>query len=425
MRGPAAVLVVAGALGGCSLAGPRPAGAGGGAGAGGPGPVDGPRVEVERMSAEPEVRVGVVVDVASLELDATGALELVDAAGRVRGSGAGPWRVSASGGGVEARGAGETLRTDGTFVARPRSGQVRVNGTAYHGAVLLRAAASGVTAVNLLDMERYLRGVVPLEIGAGRPAEELEAVKAQAIAARTYAIRHMGRRESLGFDFYGSVMDQVYGGLDAEDPVSTRAVRETEGQVLVYRGEPIEAFYHSTCGGSTAALEEVWQGDPRPYLQAVSDRRPGGGWYCESSNRFRWTESWDAEELRATLTTGLRDRGRSGTVTRVESLDITGRSASGRASQLRIRTNLGQELVAGDSIRWVLRPEPNRILNSTLIEVETPGRGEVTRLVVEGAGWGHGIGMCQIGAVGRSRAGHSYRDILLTYYPGTRIARLY
>lgn len=409
-RGAGLLLVLALGLGGCTVAGPRP----------------GARpVPVEAPGEEPEVRVGVRVDAASLELDGTGRVELVDGAGRVLEEGQGPWTVRAAGDGVEVRGPSATTRVGGTLVARPLSGRVRLDGRAYRGAVLVTPGESGVTGVNLLDLESYLLGVVPLEIGAGRPPEELEAVKAQAIAARTYAIRHMGRREARGFDFYGSVLDQVYGGLDAEDPVSSRAVQETRGEVLVYRGEPIEAFYHSTCGGRTAALEEVWPGAPRPYLRSVSDRRPGGGWYCESSNRFRWTEEWDARALAATLSRGLQSRGHSGTVSTVESMDVTGRTPSGRAAELRIRTNLGQELVHGDSIRRVLRPEPDRILNSTAIEVHTRGREEVTELVVEGAGWGHGIGMCQIGAVGRARQGHTYRDILLTYYPGTRIARLY
>ncbi len=413
----AVVAVVAGSA--CSVAGPRP----GSRGPSGPeGPVDIPGVEA---GVEPEVRVGVKVGVASLELDGTGRVAIVDAAGRARSSGAGPWTVTGTEGGLDLRAGGETVRVSGIVVARPASGQVRVDGKPYHGAILLRPATGGVTAVNVLDMERYLLGVVPLEIGAGRPAEELEAVKAQAIAARTYAVRHMGRREALGFDFYGSVNDQVYGGVSAEDPVSSRAVRETAGQIIAYDGRPIEAFYHSTCGGHTAALEEVWVGEPRPYLQSISDRNPRGGWFCESSNRFRWTEEWSEAELHATLTAGLRARGATGSVSRVESMDVTRRSRSGRAQRLVIQTNLGREEVFGDSIRRVLMPDPNRILNSTAVEIRTLRGGAVTGLVVEGAGWGHGIGMCQIGAVGRSRAGHSYRDILLAYYPGTTIVRLY
>lgn len=406
------------AVGACTVAGPR---------VGEPAPGD-PGAEppaVDVPAAEPEVRVGLKVDVESLDLDGTGGIEVVDEAGRVRTTGRGPWTVRPTAGGLELRGSGETVRSPGVLVVRPVTGQVRVDGKRYRGAILLHRAASGVTASNLVEMETYLLGVVPHEIGAGRPPEEVEAVKAQAIAARTYAVRHMGRRDALGFDFYATVQDQVYGGADAEDPVSSEAVRATAGEIIAYDGKPIEAYYHSTCGGRTAALEEVWPGSPRPYLQSVSDRRPEGGWFCESSNRFRWTEQWDEEALHSTLTAALATRGQAGTVTEVEAIEVTERSRSGRAAELRIRTNLGEDRIPGDSIRWVLRPEPNRGLNSTAIEVHTHGADEVTQLVVEGAGWGHGIGMCQIGALGRARAGHSYRDILLTYYPGTRIVRLY
>lgn len=407
--GLAATLAVA-ALGACTVAGPRP----------GSPPVE----RAEGPREEPAVRIGVVVAVPSVQLDGTSRVQVSDPGGRVLVEGAGPWTVERSGDAVRLTGPDGERATAPSLVARPDGGTVRVDGTGYRGAVLVQPAENGVTAVNLVELERYLLGVVPLEIGAGRPADELEAVKAQAIAARTYAIRHMGRREAHGFDLYGTVQDQVYGGADAEDETTSRAVRETRGEILVHDGEPIEAYYHSTCGGRTAALEEVWNGPPRPYLESVSDRRRGGGWYCETSNRFRWTEQWDAEALRGTLTRAYRARGVDGTVTDVDGLEVTGRTRSGRAEAVRVRTNLGEMVVAGDSIRWLLRPSPDRILNSAAIELDTHG-DDGRALVVEGAGWGHGIGMCQIGALGRARDGHSYREILGTYYPGSRIARLY
>ncbi|MDX1674824.1 MAG: SpoIID/LytB domain-containing protein [Longimicrobiales bacterium] len=386
-------------------------------------PVDVPPAEAVR-GASPEVRVGVAVDEPSIRVATDRGAELTDPGGRVWDRGSGPWVVTRSGSGVEVRDGGRSIRLRGGVVVRSRDGRVRVNGTAYRGAVLIRAAATGVTAVNLLDLETYLRGVVPLEIGAGRPPEALEAVKAQAVAARTYAIRHLGRRDALGFDYYGTVADQVYGGADAEDPVSTRAVEETRGQILTYDGEPIEAYYHSTCGGRTAALEEVWRGAPRPYLRSVSDRRPDGGWYCEASNRFRWTEAWSEADLLEALTVGLRDRG-LGTIGEVRSIEVRGRTSSGRAAELEVRTDRGVARVHGDSIRRVLAPEPGRILNSTAIELEPEAGSRVTALTVHGSGWGHGIGMCQMGALGRAAAGAAYRDILSTYYPGTRLVRLY
>jgi stage II sporulation protein D len=299
----------------------------------------------------------------------------VDEGGRVRArSAAGDtWTVRRTSRGVEAARGGQTVRVSGTLVVRPRGQDpVRVDDRTYRGAVLFLAADRGITAVNLLDVETYLLGVVPLEIGAGRPENELEAVKAQAIAARTYTIRHMGRRAAQGFDGYGTVMDQVYGGADAEDPVSTRAVWETRGQVLVHGGRPIEAYYHSTCGGRTAALEEVWPGEPRPYLQSVSDRRDDGGWYCETSNRFRWSERWDQDALVRTLAATFPERGVArGTVTRVDAVSVEDRTASGRVGTLRIVTNQGEHRIRGDSIRWVLRPPPHRILDSAAITLQS------------------------------------------------------
>lgn len=416
MRG-AAWVPVALLAAGCTVAGPRP----------------GPDAEDPlpgTPTAAPEVRVGLAVDSPSLRLDATGPFEIVDDAGRVRASGraGSAWTARRTGEGVEMSGPGETVRVRGILVVQPTGGgEVLVNGRRYRGSVLVRPGERGVTAVNVLDMETYLLGVVPHEIGAGRPETELEAVKAQAIAARTYAVRHMGRRASLGFDFYATVQDQVYGGAETDDPLSTRAVEETRGEVLTYEGEPIEAYYHSTCGGRTAALEEVWRGEPRPYLRSVSDERPGGGWYCESSNRFRWTVRWDRAELLEALERGLGEHLRRDVdVTTVRAMALTGRTRSGRAEALRLRTNLGEHVVRGDSVRWILRPEPGRILNSARIELHPEeANGEIVGLEVQGGGWGHGIGMCQIGAVGRAREGHSYRDILLTYYPGSRISRLY
>lgn len=413
----ALLLPLAALLGACTVAGPRADGVG----ARDP---ESPAPRVPLTRTMPDVRVGIVVDAAAVRLESDGRLTLTDDAGRVLDEGAGPWTVTRAADGIEARRGATTTGVEDGLVVRASRGRIRVEGTAYYGAILFRPAAVGVTAVNLLDLETYLRGVVPLEIGTGRPAEELEAVKAQAIAARTYALRHAGRRADLGFDYHGSVLDQAYGGADAEDAVATRAVTETRGMVLTYDGEPIEAYYHSTCGGRTAAMEEVWPDEGRPYLRSVSDRRPGGGWYCEASSRFRWVESWDEPALLDALTIGLQ--GRTGRpVSVVESLAVAHRSPSGRVAELVVRTDVGEFRVHGDSIRRVLRPEPDRLLNSTAFELTTRGDDRVVSLTVDGSGWGHGIGLCQTGALGRARDGHSYRDILSTYYPGTRLVRLY
>jgi stage II sporulation protein D len=289
------------------------------------------------------------------------------------------------------------------------------------------AAGEGrVTAANVVALEQYLLGVVPAEI----PSLEVEAVKAQAVAARTYAVRNMGRREARGFDLFATVADQVYGGLEVEDPMATRAVTETRGEILTYRGSPIMAYYHSTCGGRTAAIDEVWDDPPEPYLVSVSDEIPGtGGYYCEASNRFRWIERWSGPELSRILSEGMREQmgvTANDHALRVSDIEVVGRTPSGRAAAIEIRADGETVRAEGDSIRWVLRPEPDRILNSTLFSLETVREaGEVVHLEAHGGGWGHGIGMCQMGAIGRASAGQGYREILGAYYRGAEVVRIY
>ena len=376
------------------------------------------------------VRIGLAVDADSVVVSGTGAplaFELVAPDGRVLHRGRADDRLLVvNDGGLRAvPPAGARIDVPELSTVRPASGggSVMIDHAAYRGTVLLRAAAGGgVTAVNMLDLETYLIGVVPREI----PPTQYEAVKAQAVAARTYAIGQMGRRSALGFDFYASVQDQVYGGIAAENDVATRAVAETAGEILTYDGEPIDAFYHSTCGGRTAAIEEVWVSDPVPYLRSVSDEKPGGGAWCDASSRFRWTQEWTGEQLRAVLERNLAPRGARG-VREVRGIQVEEESRSGRAAFTRVSVDDTSYLVRGDSIRWVLRTPEDRVLNSSrLYDIRSELRqGRVNWLAVDGGGWGHGIGMCQVGAMGRAAAGHSYRDILAAYYVGTTLTRIH
>ncbi len=399
---------------------------------GGPPPI----VRMDLPNAEPMVRVGIVVDAAEVTVGSDGAFEIGEpgGGGTVRAAARESWTFAADEAGrVVAR--GPNGRRAGPFTGPVRvralggGATILIDGTPYRGGALVRAAGPGrVTAINAVALEEYLLGVVPLEIGP-RPAEEIEAVKAQAVAARTYAISHIGGRESLGFDFYATVADQVYGGRDRENDVVSRAVRETRGEILTYHGAPILAYYHSTCGGRTAAIDEVWRHAPVPYLKSVSDRIPGSdGYYCETSNRFRWTERWTGAALREILSrTLVEHEGAPGPVRRVESVQARGRTSSGRVESLRIVAD-GREYVVAtpDSIRRILQPEPGRWLNSARFSLNVERRGgEVVEVVATGGGWGHGIGMCQMGAIGRARAGQDYRRILRTYYRDTEILKLY
>ncbi len=300
------------------------------------------------------------------------------------------------------------------------------NGKRYRGEVVITAGDSGLLVVNRLTMDSYLRGVVPLEIG-NRTAAEFAAVQAQSVAARTYAYKHL--TTSRAFDMYSTVQDQVYGGVDAEKPQSDSAIMTTADVVVLYNGQPISTPYHSTCGGSTAAVTEVWYNQPdEPYLRPVSDRIPGTDhYYCDPSPRFSWTQSYDAAGLRAVMEKYLAGYTNAPKTNLGKITDVreAGRTPSGRVAALTVQTESGSYTLRGNDIRFVLRDPKGAILNSTYFTfTKDTGGGEVTNLTVNGRGYGHGIGMCQWGAIGRARAGQNYRTILETYYPGTMIGRI-
>jgi stage II sporulation protein D len=303
---------------------------------------------------------------------------------------------------------------------------VTYGGKRYRGELVITPGDSGRMVVNQLTMDDYLRGVVPLEIGNRTPAE-FAAVQAQAVAARTYAYKNL--HPSRGFDMYATVQDQVYGGVDAEKPQSDSAITTTSDVVVLYNGQPITTPYHSTCGGSTAAVTEVWynQSD-QPYLRPVSDRIPGTDhFYCDPSPRFSWTQNYDGAGLRAVMEKYLAaytNAPKTG-LGRITDIRETGRTPSGRVAALIVETERGTYTLRGNDVRFVLRSATGAALNSTYFTIsEQKSGGEVTSLVINGRGYGHGIGMCQWGAIGRARAGQNYRTILETYYPGTTIGRI-
>jgi stage II sporulation protein D len=376
------------------------------------------------------VSLGVVPGVT---LTATDAWRLVDRDGRVAAEGSAGEVLSLSsqsGSLALAEPAGSRRELAGPLsliVAKPEA-IVSVNQRRYRGNLFIVAADSGVRIVNRVGVEAYLRGVVPRELGV-RGAVDRAALEAQAVAARSYAVARLGNT-SRAYDVTATTTDQVYGGVDAENAVADAAVAATEGLVLTFNGRVVSAPYHSTCGGSTAAPDEIWRSENEPYLQRVSDRIPGTDrYYCDIAPRFRWERSWRADSLTAMVERYLRGYAQvaPGPVGDVRRVDVDGKTASGRVAALWIETSRGRYRVRGNDIRYVLRSPSGELLNSTYFspEVVSSPDGRLTRLTVRGLGYGHGVGMCQWGAIGRARAGQDFRTILRTYFPGTTVARAY
>jgi len=376
------------------------------------------------------VSLGVVP---SATLTATDAWRLIDRDGRVAAEGrAGDLLSLSSQAGTltlaEPAGARREFAAPVSLVAVKPEAMISVNQRRYRGSLSILAADSGVRIVNRVGVEAYLRGVVPRELGV-RGAGDRAALEAQAVAARSYAVARIGNT-TRAYDVAASTTDQVYGGVDAENAVADAAVAATEGLVLTYNGRVVSAPYHSTCGGSTAAADEIWRSQNEPYLQRVSDRIPGTDrYYCDIAPRFRWERSWRADSLTTVVERYLRSYAQvpPGNVGEVRRVDVDSKTPSGRVAALWVETSRGRYRLRGNDIRYVLRSPSGELLNSTYFspEVVSSPDGRLTRLTVRGLGYGHGVGMCQWGAIGRARAGQDFRTILRTYFPGTTVARVY
>ncbi len=302
---------------------------------------------------------------------------------------------------------------------RDLSGGVSWNGRRYRGNidVVADGAGAGVAVINRLDLEDYLRGVLPGEIGS-RDARDRAALQAQAVAARSYAAARMGERRPV-FDVTATVADQVYGGMSVERPETDAAVQATRGLVLTWGDRIITAPYHSHGGPVTAAADEVfWKRASEPYLRPVDDVSPSGTCFCDVSGARGWERSFSLAEIGRLLAVYGRDAGVA-TAGDVRTVRVLSTGPSGRVTGLELGTTTGAVVLRGNDIRVVLRTD-GAILPSTKFSLEVSG----ATVLLRGVGNGHGVGMSQWGAIGRARAGQDARAILAAYYPGTRLSPL-
>jgi len=265
-----------------------------------------------------------------------------------------------------------------------------------------------LTLVNILPLEEYLYGVVPSEMPSSWP---LEALKTQAIAARTYALSHLGQFTSDGFDIMPTTASQVYGGVEEETPVTNQAVNETRGKVITHNSKLISAYYSSGAGGITESGLDAW-GSNIPYLKSVRD-------FDQDSPRYAWYKNISNQELQATI---KKDYGiETGDITKIFIAEYT---QSGRAKTIYFEGSKNGLTVDAKKFRLSAR------LNSTLFKVEAVDTG--TRIVDDtkhistlfmfiGRGFGHGAGMSQWGTRFLAKNGKSYQDIIKYYYQGVQI----
>jgi stage II sporulation protein D len=295
---------------------------------------------------------------------------------------------------------------------------VKYNGHSYKGSLRIVSTRKSVLLLNFVDLENYLKGVISKEMPLGDGNENFEALKAFAISARTYTVTKMYEGNLL-YDIFPDTRDQVYGGESSEETISNKAVEETAGMILTFNGEPAKVYYHSTCGGETEDVENVFPKPPVPYLVSVKD---GSVPYCKISPRYEWEEVYSDDDI-------IRDLFESNLISntdyKLDDFRVVEKFNSGRVKDLKFDLSLGNETkeihLYGNEIRSKLRtPEKNRMLWSTLFEIKESGN----KIIIDGKGYGHGVGFCQWGAIGRSREGQNYTEILNHYFPGTTLGKV-
>ncbi|WLD91934.1 SpoIID/LytB domain-containing protein [Alkalihalobacillus sp. AL-G] len=348
---------------------------------------------------------------------------------------------------------GSNVTTENPVVITSPDGLIEIDGKKYRGVGEVAYNSTGTLAgINELPVEKYLYGVVPRELPPV-PYGEIEAQKAQAVAARTYTLANLGKRSNDGYDLLPTTSDQVYGGYEAEHPVSTRAVQETEGVVATYDGKLITAVYHSTSGGYTANNEDIWSSEAVPYLRGVPDSERGkamehvptievfknranptslratkeGDYESDWSKYHRWEFEWTPEEISDVLSEYFsRDVGE------VYEINVTDRSDSGRVLEIEYVTENGTFYEQKDRVRWSLKyinsSGGHSSLRSTLFFIEavkSKSDSDAVGFKAYGGGWGHGVGLSQTGAVGMAVKGDTFDVILRHFYQGIELETRY
>jgi SpoIID/LytB domain protein len=312
---------------------------------------------------------------------------------------------------------------------------LEVGAKKYAGKIYVTLDNSGALAVvNAVPEDRLLAGLVPAEMSASSPPE---ALKAQAVAARNELLAKIGTRHLTDpYRLCSSVHCQVYAGAGHEDARSTAAVTATRGEFLVRQEsgqatQLVDAVYSASCGGHTEDNDKVWGGAADASLRGKLDgngalvvdeknlenflAHPPDSWCAhakESGSAFRWQKELDLPEIENR--TGLG---------KLRAIEVLSRGVSGRVGKLRLAGSGGMKEVSGElEVRKILGNLKSALFKLTL---ERDGSGIVTAAHVEGGGHGHGIGMCQLGAVGMALAGKSYKEILQHYYAASHLERLY
>lgn len=308
------------------------------------------------------------------------------------------------------------------FLSAPDENEIiKINDKKYRGRIIVFISDSEIKIVNQIGLEDYVKGVMTKEMPIGNGTENYNALKAFSICIRTYAYNKINENKVF-FDIYPDTRDQVYGGVDGETEYTNSIVDETKDQILIYDNEPATIFYHSTCGGYTEDVKNVFNKNNVPYLCGVKD---GDEPYCKISPRYEWIEKYSESVFIERL---YKAKLIESTNYKLLDFKVESRFNSGRINEIDIILNDSAEIqktifLMGNQIRSIVRNSDGKsILKSTCFDINVD---DEKNIVINGKGNGHGVGLCQWGAIGQSKKGIDYKSILNHYFPGTTVKNIY
>ena len=270
--------------------------------------------------------------------------------------------------------------------------------------------------IRKVPIEEYVEATVLSEFAppSGDSAVVERMLEIQSVIGRTYALAHLGRHASEGYDLCSTTHCQLYEPSRLQTsrwaPLAIEAVHQTAGRVLWFDAAPASALFHADCGGHTSRADDVWSGSGHPYLVSIADDGPAKNAHS----------SWTYEATRAAVLRALNADARTRVGARLDALQVVERDTAGRAERIAVH-GASERVVRGEELREVLSTAFGaRSVRSTWFTVERRGQS----FIFEGRGFGHGVGLCQAGALARLRAGQKLPAILQTYFPGTKIVTL-
>ena len=349
------------------------------------------------------VEVALAVNAPQVSVSAEGVFELLNRNGSdtfLRGSGLHEADVVPKEEGIAVN--GKIYPTD-QLVLRVSHGLIQVGKRQYRDQIrIVKNSDQSLTVVNRVDLEAYLKGVLPLEVHPRWPAE---ALKAHAVISRTFALFKSIEKQNQEFSVRDTVDSQVYGGALFHHEATDHAIDATRGEILTFQGNIFPAYFHANCGGRTTKPERIWPVHPNEVFKSISCP------FCKDTKHWKWSFEMPLSEIEAVM------QKKGYPAKNLKRVSFSGRDDSGRISQVTLDYKRSSVTISGVDFRAYLGHDKLKSLKAWV-------KVKKNSVHFRGFGWGHGIGFCQWGAKGQAEAGASYRGILKFYFPDAEIKRI-